>query len=56
MGTPYTWAKMRLTQEGQRITCDSVRRLPGRRLRSRITVEVGATVDPTPLEVWLTAR
>lgn len=56
LGTPYTWAKMRLTRDGQRITYDSVRRLPRRGLRSRVGVEVGAAVDPTPLEVWLTAR
>ncbi len=56
LGTPYTWAKMRLTRDGQRITYDSVRRLPGRGLRSRVTIEVGAAVDPTPLEIWLTAR
>jgi uncharacterized protein YqjF (DUF2071 family) len=56
MGTPYAWAKMRLIREDRRITYDSVRRLPRRGLRSRVTVEVGATVEPTPLEVWLTAR
>jgi uncharacterized protein YqjF (DUF2071 family) len=56
LGTPYTWAKMRLTRDGTRITYDSVRRLPRRGLRSRVSVEVGAAVEPTPLEVWLTAR
>jgi uncharacterized protein YqjF (DUF2071 family) len=56
LGTPYTWAKMRLTRHGDRITYDSVRRWPTRGLRSRVTVDVGAVVDPTPLEVWLTAR
>jgi uncharacterized protein YqjF (DUF2071 family) len=56
LGTPYTWAKMRLTRHGDRITYDSVRRWPCRGLRTRLTVEVGAVVDPTPLEVWLTAR
>jgi uncharacterized protein YqjF (DUF2071 family) len=56
LGTPYTWAKMRLTRDGRRITYDSVRRLPRRGLRSRVSVEVGAAVEPTPLEVWLTAR
>jgi uncharacterized protein YqjF (DUF2071 family) len=56
LGVPYTWAKMRLTRHGDRITYDSVRRWPHRGLRSRVTVEVGEVVDPTPLEVWLTAR
>ncbi|GAB7067780.1 DUF2071 domain-containing protein [Mycobacterium hodleri] len=56
LGTPYTWARMRMTREGRRITYDSVRRLPHRGLRSRVGVEVGPLVDPTPLETWLTAR
>jgi uncharacterized protein YqjF (DUF2071 family) len=56
MGTPYTWAKMRMARDGRRVTYDSVRRLPSPGLRCRLTVEVGAAVTPTPLEVWLTAR
>lgn len=56
LGTPYTWARMRLIRDGRRITYDSVRRLPHRGLRSRVGIEVGAAVEPTPLEVWLTAR
>jgi uncharacterized protein YqjF (DUF2071 family) len=56
LGTPYTWARMRLVRHGDRITYDSVRRWPHRGLRSRLTVEIGEPVDPTPLEVWLTAR
>ncbi|GLP73274.1 hypothetical protein TUM20983_03840 [Mycobacterium antarcticum] len=56
LGTPYTWAKMRLMRDGSRITYDSVRRLPRRGLRCRLTIEVGDVVDPTPVEVWLTAR
>jgi uncharacterized protein YqjF (DUF2071 family) len=56
LGFPYTWARMRLTRNGSRITYDSLRRWPQRGLRSRLTVDVGETVHPTPLEVWLTAR
>ncbi len=56
MGTPYTWAKMQLSRDGTTIAYDSVRRLPRRGLRNRVTIDVGAAVDPTPLEVWLTAR
>ena len=56
LGTPYTWARMRMSRAGDRITYDSVRRLPRRGLRSRVVVDVGARVEPTPLEVWLTAR
>ena len=56
LGVPYTWAKMQLTRDGRTITYDSVRRLPHRGLRSRVAIEVGAPVQPTPLEIWLTAR
>ena len=56
LGVPYTWAKMTLTRAGHRITYESVRRWPRRGLHSRVVVDVGAHVEPTPLEVWLTAR
>jgi hypothetical protein len=56
IGTPYTWARMRLVRRGDRITYDSTRRWPHRGLRSMLTIEIGEPVDPTPLEVWLTAR
>jgi uncharacterized protein len=56
LGTPYAWARMRLVRHGDRIAYDSVRRWPHRGLRSRLTIEIGEPVDPTPLEVWLTAR
>jgi uncharacterized protein YqjF (DUF2071 family) len=47
---------MRMTQRGNEITYDSVRRVPRRGLRSRLTITIGDLVEPTPLEVWLTAR
>jgi uncharacterized protein YqjF (DUF2071 family) len=56
LGIPYTWARMRLTRTNETITYDSVRRWPQPGLRSRLTVTVGEVVEPTPLEVWLTAR
>jgi uncharacterized protein YqjF (DUF2071 family) len=56
VGVPYTWAKMRMARHGDRITYASTRRWPRRGLRTRLTVEVGAVVEPTPLEIWLTAR
>nr|WP_264067392.1 DUF2071 domain-containing protein [Mycolicibacterium komossense] len=56
MGVPYTWARMRTTRSGDRITYDSVRRWPRRGLRSHLTIAIGEPVAPTPLEVWLTAR
>ena len=56
LGVPYTWAKMRVTRRDDVISYDSVRRWPRRGLRSRVTVRVGDEVEPTALEVWLTAR
>lgn len=56
LGVPYTWARMSMSRDGDRVTYDSVRRLPRRGLRSRVAVDVGERVEPTPLEVWLTAR
>jgi uncharacterized protein len=56
LGVPYTWARMRMRRHGDHITYDSVRRWPRPGLRSRLTVAVGDPVEPTPLEIWLTAR
>jgi uncharacterized protein YqjF (DUF2071 family) len=56
LGVPYTWAKMRLDRTGDRISYHSVRRWPRRGLRARVVVDVGAPVEPTALETWLTAR
>lgn len=56
LGIPYTWARMRMHRTGDRITYASTRRWPERGPESRITVDVGAPVEPTPLETWLTAR
>jgi uncharacterized protein len=56
LGVPYTWAKMRMTRVGNQVSYDSVRRWPRRGLRSRLTIEVGDLIEPTPLEIWLTAR
>lgn len=56
LGVPYVWSRMRVTRAGDRITYDCVRRWPRRGLRSRVTVAVGAVVEPTPREVWLSAR
>ena len=56
LGLPYTWARMRITHAGATVIYDSVRRWPRAGLRSRVSVEVGKAVEPTALEVWLTAR
>jgi uncharacterized protein len=47
---------MWVTRRGDEITYDSVRRWPRRGLRSRLTIAIGDVSEPTPLEVWLTAR
>jgi uncharacterized protein YqjF (DUF2071 family) len=56
LGVPHTWARMRTNRHGDRITYDSVRRWPRRGLHNRIEVAIGAPVEPTPLEIWLTGR
>jgi uncharacterized protein YqjF (DUF2071 family) len=56
LGVPYTWAKMRVTHTGDRISYGSVRRWPRRGLRSALDLTIGAPLQPTPLQVWLTAR
>jgi uncharacterized protein YqjF (DUF2071 family) len=56
LGVPYTWARMRISRSGDQITYYSVSRWPRRGLRNRLTISVGDVVEPTPLEVWLTAR
>lgn len=56
LGVPYTWARMRVTRIGDRISYTSVRRWPRRGLRSTLNVTIGAALHPTPLQVWLTAR
>jgi uncharacterized protein YqjF (DUF2071 family) len=56
LGIPYVWSRMRMRRSGDQITYHSVRRWPRRGLRSRLMIRVGEAVEPTPLEVWLTAR
>ena len=56
LGVPYTWARMRIDRSGESIAYETERRWPRRGLRSRLTVVVGDAVQPTPLEIWLTAR
>ena len=56
LGIPYTWARMSIIRDNDRISYESERRWPRRGLRSRLTVRVGDAVQPTPLEIWLTAR
>lgn len=56
LGVPYTWARMSVTHTGDSLEYRSVRRFPSPGLSSTLTVTVGEQVQPTSLEVWLTAR
>jgi uncharacterized protein len=56
LGVPYTWSRMRITRSVDRISYDSQRRWPRRGLRSLLTIRIGEVAEPTPLEIWLTAR
>jgi uncharacterized protein YqjF (DUF2071 family) len=56
LGVPYMWARMRMNTSGDKISYQTVRRWPRRGLRSRLTIYVGGVIEPTPLEIWLTAR
>ena len=55
-GIPYTWSRMRLRRTDDTIRYDCLRRWPERGLRSRVVLRVGAPVEPTERETWLTAR
>jgi uncharacterized protein YqjF (DUF2071 family) len=57
-GLPYTWARMTITRDGDRITYASRRRWPGPAgAHSRIELQVGQRLDdPGPLAAFLTAR
>jgi len=57
LGLPYTWARMSAVHAGDLWRYTTKRRWPGPvGLRSTLTIRVGEPVEPTPLEVWLTAR
>ena len=63
LGLPYAWSAMRARREGQEMSYRSVRRWPARGAsspasppRCAVTVRIGPEVEPTPTEVWLTAR
>ncbi|WP_249382698.1 YqjF family protein [Actinotalea sp. K2] len=57
-GLPYTWARMRVEEEGGELRYSSRRRWPGpRTATTRIAVRPGEPVDrPDPLDHFLTAR
>jgi hypothetical protein len=55
---PYMWSRMRMSRDGDVLTYTSRRRWPGPRgAASSLSVRVGeAIADPTPLELFVTAR
>jgi len=53
---PYMWSRMRLEQRGDELTYTARRRWPGPPVATRIRVRVGAPVEATPLDHFLTAR
>lgn len=53
---PYTWAQMHVQQRGCRWTWTSHRRYPRGGGFLNMVVDVGQAVQPTDLEVFLTAR
>lgn len=58
IGFPYVWSTMSIERTGDRWTYDTRRRRwprsPG--ATTRVTIEAGPVVEPTPLDVFLTAR
>lgn len=63
LGLPYTWARMRHDVTGapggvagSTHTYATRRRWPDRGPGGTVSVDVGARVEPTELETWLTAR
>lgn len=56
-GLNYLWASMSMQQDGERIEYRTRRRWPGPRgTSSRLVVDIGAPITPSPLEQFLTAR
>ena len=53
---PYTWARMHVKQRGDRWWWRSDRRYPRGGGSMSLIVDVGEQVEPTPLEIFYTAR
>ena len=55
--TPYTWARMRITRDGDEITYSTRRRWPSPRgAGGTMRVAVGAPTEPSPVDEFVTAR
>ena len=56
-GLPYTWARMRVRHEGDRLTYSTRRRWPGPHgAGGTLQVRVGDPVVPSPVDEFVTAR
>ena len=56
-GLPYLWSRMSHTRSGNVIRYTCQRRWPGPRgASSSIAVQIGGRIEPSPLELFLTAR
>ena len=58
IGFPYVWSSMSIERSGRRVTYTTARRRwPSRpAATTRLVIDVGATIEPTDLDVFLTAR
>jgi uncharacterized protein YqjF (DUF2071 family) len=63
LGLPYAWSRMSARREADEVRYHSTRRWPrpsafatAIRPHCSLALRVGAATEPTPLEVWLTAR
>ncbi|WP_309222053.1 DUF2071 domain-containing protein [Aeromicrobium sp. S22] len=56
--TPYTWARMRIRQDGDRIEYETSRRWPGPHgAGGRVVATLGPAIErPSPVEEFVTAR
>lgn len=56
-GFPYVWSHIRLERQAEDTYAYAVRRRGGpSEIASRVVVRAGAAIDPTPIELFLTAR
>jgi uncharacterized protein YqjF (DUF2071 family) len=58
IGFPYVWASMRISQTGSRWSYTTVQRRWPRRptAATQVVIEVGDVIEPTDIDVFLTAR
>jgi len=55
-GLPYAWSRMRVARTDGRVSYQSARLWPDSHSQTRIVVEPGEEINPTTLDLFLTAR